>query len=118
MGARRRAAPPSELAPLRAGDLDREQLAALALVDDAVARLLADEDRVRLDVREEPAGAEDVRRVDDAGRLPVALRRVGVERLLVRPCDGGQLARRQGVAPDPRGGAVRVAGGVVVLRTR
>src|SRR5215218_1104435 len=103
MGARRRAAPPSELAPLRAGDLDREQLAALALVDDAVARLLAHEDRVRLDVREEPALAEDVRRVDDAGRLPVALRRVRVERLLVRARDRSECARREVVAPDPRG---------------
>ncbi len=61
----------ARLASLRTGDLDREQLACLALVGGAAPLLLLHVDRVGLHVRVEPLRAERRRGVDDPRRLPV-----------------------------------------------
>ncbi|MEA2783761.1 MAG: hypothetical protein QOK29_5357, partial [Rhodospirillaceae bacterium] len=79
-------------------DADEEQLAALTLLGDRRdrrQRCRVDEDRVGLDVDEERSGAEVLRGVDDARRLPVR-RRIGDD------SHRRQVAGRQVVLPEPR----------------
>src|SRR5215218_2230050 len=97
-----------------ARDAEQQQLAALALERERSDLLHVHQDRVRLDVEQERAWAERIRRVHDAARLPRSLPRGRVTCLVDLRRDA-QCPAGEVVAPDtgrrPRG----VRGGVLVL---